>query len=489
MQDITFENREQLVNLLLACPTMKDTRDTVINDLPREVQTAISRNDRPDIDVMNIVSTCLRYPNGIEKLFNVLGFYETNSIPMQQVYKIIPEIWKFNPVIPLEKLSQSLEILLRNPLSNMALQESFMTSVPDIFKQHHQGDFTILSVLKYLSNIPAQNQALPILVFLRHLAEKVNKSEVKTQLYDWIEQNTPVSDSEPDIGNTGTESKTEDRAVYLLVKLASDPNNRNHHTREFAVHIYAWKNSEGDPPGCTYERCMKEEIPGKIDEFIEEKVGKHEDIKAIEFILPCELIGLNVDQWKWKEVFGWETKLVEYYPVVTRLDRCWLNPGTRIPERFRRKWREQWQCFQEHVAGTSPGDCILWECDHKDYTPQGLYKKFTLPGNLICLMMTYLPHESSDIAELGYAILMAGIPVGLWFRKPGHEIENHKIKKNEIRQIIQNGNLADMRDHVHKRRQCAECEHDIGNHLTLLWDDPDRVLPDEPDLQISLPEG
>ncbi len=80
MQDITFENREQLVYLLLACPTMKDSRDTVINDLPREVQTAISRNDRPDIDVMNIVSTCLSYPNGIEKLFNVLGFYETNSI-------------------------------------------------------------------------------------------------------------------------------------------------------------------------------------------------------------------------------------------------------------------------------------------------------------------------------------------------------------------------------------------------------------------------
>lgn len=87
LKPIGSADKRALVEALLACPTVgnRNTRDTVLNDLPSDVKVNIRRNDVDRVDVSNIVTACLNYTNGIHELIEAVRFYEGNSIPMQKV--------------------------------------------------------------------------------------------------------------------------------------------------------------------------------------------------------------------------------------------------------------------------------------------------------------------------------------------------------------------------------------------------------------------
>jgi len=88
---MSVEDKWELVEALLACPTMsnRDTRDTVVSELPTEIRTSIRRNPADRFDVANIVTTCLNYPNGIAQLVETLRRYEGDSVPMRRVDELM----------------------------------------------------------------------------------------------------------------------------------------------------------------------------------------------------------------------------------------------------------------------------------------------------------------------------------------------------------------------------------------------------------------
>ena len=84
---LSFQKKSELVNKLIACPTMKDrhARDIVVLQLSDQIARSIARHAVDVVDVTNIVSTCTNFSGGIQELVEVVGFFEGDSIPMQQL--------------------------------------------------------------------------------------------------------------------------------------------------------------------------------------------------------------------------------------------------------------------------------------------------------------------------------------------------------------------------------------------------------------------
>lgn len=82
-----IRERFELVNKLLACPTVQnsDSRYVVISLLDSQIANAIPRHAVSRIEVTNIVSTCLNYSSGMQEFIDIVGFFEGDSAPMQEL--------------------------------------------------------------------------------------------------------------------------------------------------------------------------------------------------------------------------------------------------------------------------------------------------------------------------------------------------------------------------------------------------------------------
>lgn len=93
-----FDIKQRLTTALSDCPSMSNrhTRDTVVEHLPAKIRHVIRRDEAEQTDILNIVSTCLDYPDGLEELIKIVEFFEQDSGPMQvlndTVTQILPEL-------------------------------------------------------------------------------------------------------------------------------------------------------------------------------------------------------------------------------------------------------------------------------------------------------------------------------------------------------------------------------------------------------------
>ncbi len=76
----------EFVNTLLACASVSsaDTRNTIIKELPGEMQ-AYSRQPNDRVDVINLVNRCLDFEEGVCKLVETVRFIEGSSEPMKHI--------------------------------------------------------------------------------------------------------------------------------------------------------------------------------------------------------------------------------------------------------------------------------------------------------------------------------------------------------------------------------------------------------------------
>jgi hypothetical protein len=66
-----------------------DGRDAVLMLLPREVAAAVRRMSTARMDTMSIVSTCARYPGGLDELIEAIRFYANGSIAMARLDAVV----------------------------------------------------------------------------------------------------------------------------------------------------------------------------------------------------------------------------------------------------------------------------------------------------------------------------------------------------------------------------------------------------------------
>jgi S1-C subfamily serine protease len=89
--------KRELINAILACPSMKDSqlRQTIIQQLPSQMADNIPSLPQARAHVINIVDTCLNFSGGLKKLIEAIRSFDENTEPMQALDALIQT--KYNP--------------------------------------------------------------------------------------------------------------------------------------------------------------------------------------------------------------------------------------------------------------------------------------------------------------------------------------------------------------------------------------------------------
>jgi hypothetical protein len=216
-----------------------------------------------------------------------------------------------------------------------------------------------------------------------------------------------------------------------------------------------------------------------IPEMLHELGGETDDL-LVEFSLPRGLLSEAVDEWRLSE--SWLRLGVQYPVVVRAVDRPVLGDSL---------WRRRWKRLRDHEL--DPPTMVGWvDCRDARSTAE-LHAWFQGPETRAILALSYQPDAASARSALE-AALYAGVPIAIWRRRPcahharGHgptadicQCDRFRASLNERLSTTRLDELPQLMQTL--RAQAAEDPADqehCGRDVTLLWDDPDRILGDEP---------
>lgn len=222
--------------------------------------------------------------------------------------------------------------------------------------------------------------------------------------------------------------------------------------------------------------CQLEDVPGVLDQYLnlslQHLTGKRYEL-TIEIFLPLDYLCTGVDSWKLNDPFFED----ESYVIGTKY-RVIVRSHERLEPKYLASRLNQWYTNWERLkscwnAIPSEADfeylSDLENCNWKRVV-YNLTQKLGL--QLTCGLVE--THKK----ELFTCILKAAAPVALWTRCNC----DHWDQVTEMKQLLQAGPLLLLAEMIRKRRETADLtdspQEDLGTHLALLWEDPNRLTPD-----------
>jgi hypothetical protein len=474
-----------LSDALLKCASISDseTRNTIVNDLLTDKINNIKRHSSNRIDVVNIISRCMEYHDGLETLINTIKMFEGDTESMKKVYDLVPLIFDFSSNFSSHRWRELLLLISDIFISEEDLKNFYYKSIP-LHVDKISESYSIWNIIKHLSDIPLQNDnTLPLLIFIDQITRSLQDKSLIDPLNQWIENvKTDFTEHSPGIEIKSTPEKPNvNHPIHLLIKLTPELKKQTTLSKLlFKIDVYSWKTSDEiermDFPEtlCSIETAMQE-----IDNLIVSQCHEDDEIEAIHFFLPCELIHLDVDQWPMKEGRNFESKFGKEYKVLIRLDRqISMKTGKfeKIPPKIIQNLKKKWSKFH-YKKISSNSNSIVWVCGLEAYNPRMLFEQFCYSEEAACLILTFLPKEKMDNIGLGHVIRDGAIPAALFLRRSADAIHDHECVKVEMSNIIEGKNFSGLPDLIHKIRIDAQNEDHIGNHLTFIWDDPEKSIP------------
>ncbi len=261
--------------------------------------------------------------------------------------------------------------------------------------------------------------------------------------------------------------------VHLLVKL-EDCNPMDH-----TYLITAWL-FRGDEQTQLHDKQLREtleNIPMVLGQFLA-NAEKDAKVEMIEFLVPRDLLGKSFECYP--RVYPED--LLETQQRRTRSIGCHYHVVVRIRGK---KHYANWVNFRDKFASLAQDDpnlsCHTIETlDDKDDVFYDLINELE-ETQALCLVL--IPPLTTDVCnDVADALIEVGTPIALWRRE---DIDNEGFTE------LLSCNLGDLRAHVKDKRKKArpKDQNHLGNHLTLLWDDPNRVpLDDTESGRLSGPE-
>ncbi|MFD7838866.1 hypothetical protein [Streptomyces sp. NPDC059761] len=197
--------------------------------------------------------------------------------------------------------------------------------------------------------------------------------------------------------------------------------------------------------------------------------GAARNTVRVEFLLPRSLLGHAAELWS---AGAAHRPLGHHHPVVVRsLERytdAWLDVEP---------WRARWNHLQAQGPEADVLDRIGWpQLDNADASC--LAQWLAEQPSLACVGLE-TPYDGlrPDMrAAVDDAVFTDGVPVLLWRRGPGEASELMKVLREHSP-----SRLSDLPTAVLKCRRNGRSggATDVRNNITLLWDDPDCVDPEQ----------
>lgn len=203
---------------------------------------------------------------------------------------------------------------------------------------------------------------------------------------------------------------------------------------------------------------------------------------TIEVFLPRERLWDEIEKWEYLE----ESESGKYYstPIGTKYGvvvRCYYRLRTLGKPKYKYKetdWRNNWQKIKEICEEKIPcNEEVIATVPESDFCPNELRE--WLIEQIILKVSCYL--EDTQKNALLDAIDIRATPIVLLSRKKVQSLKN----SNDFDKLLEDKPLNGLSERVRKLRYAAKKAKDekhLGNHLILLWDDPNR-LPKDPLLE------
>jgi len=225
------------------------------------------------------------------------------------------------------------------------------------------------------------------------------------------------------------------------------------------------------------QECAEEELRLKIHEArtqaleaYRSKVKNPADRRrtVVEVFQPLGMMGNAADQWHGSTTDKLSLGCKHWF-VLRSWERTY-QPQLEVRE----KWQKLWA---SHLAGGSGSKFAEDKFKEAQYDAT-----VELDGDITAVALTFIP--SAGIVD---TVMASGMPVALWPR-----ITPNSSYSKFLGELIRQP-LPEWRDEVRNARLLAVRKNSAkhyGNHLTLVWDDHDRLPPDDPySEQLSDPEG
>jgi nucleoside phosphorylase len=191
-----------------------------------------------------------------------------------------------------------------------------------------------------------------------------------------------------------------------------------------------------------------------------------EDSVAVEFLLPTELLHLEVEWWRTELSSDEPSPLcVDYVVTVRSLDRM-------VADYRRRVWANRWNSLWLEPPAHRP----YWGNLAAGVTASAWDAGLRLDARLTSVVLSAPPLEDGGRMELELA-LRAGVPVVLWDRRAPLTAE----ARDTIEELFR-GDPGELPQRVRRLRVEAvmsatdDWSEHLGRHLALLWDDPNRLI-------------
>jgi hypothetical protein len=91
---LSVNDKRRLMQALLPCPSVAglNSRESVLRQLRRRIYNSIPRNPVPQVDVFNIVDTCLNYAGGMMELVEAVLVFDGDTTAAQDLDKLVREL-------------------------------------------------------------------------------------------------------------------------------------------------------------------------------------------------------------------------------------------------------------------------------------------------------------------------------------------------------------------------------------------------------------
>ena len=482
----------ELIQHLLKCRYMnnREQRKEVVNKLSTEGIACNITSNEQDSDFANVwhmLKTCSQHPDGVGQLAYTLYQLEGKSPEWQALDKHIRYLYNTN--VTYTRLKQLLSKLREMTWPEDILRKAYIASMPEGREIPGDDESTLLlSMLDELAKVPRKR---PIVEFVEHLAyyaEKQQKEDIRDDLKDWSKgrANELGMSLLLDQLRTDVQRYTPPHAAYLLIAV-------NPHQGEQTFEIQAWLlNSKNKPVEKTAPYISKypvtlDGVPECIDEIRTQYAEYLSRELTVELLLPNELLCYAADHWPIDLGMEDKAKLGHRYKVVVRSLKRACN------KLMWADWQYKWNKFQKFKKGEKPDEGEnptevkgpIWICEEEECKEEELFGVTLYTSHVVCVALVFVP-PSPDATHVFKKALSAGIPIALWPRQhtnhPGTVSDLFKslLLPDDLSTCLQN--LSELPQLVWKERVQAvpKNEHHHGHHLTLLWDDPQRLPPGSP---------
>lgn len=354
--------------------------------------------------------------------------------------------------------------------------------------------FRLLKLL--LEDYPLLEQRSSILILVEHLLKEESvDSSIKQELEKWLHKIDPnfncqpseseqvsSASSQPASGalqaylmiTVNPEKKTQVRAIASLLCISPTGTRK-----EIPVHLNPESNERGF-------LCTRKKLPNTIDKFIQQSIlyalntpenllGCANYDLTIELFLASEYLCEPADRWDIKDDFDNPVRLGSKHRLVVRSYERVAKPG--LKNAFSKSWHSAKEFLEQN-----PDAALLQQkiqrldkidCNRLMLLQEELQQKIGL--KVICA----LPESEREMVKFFQAMLSSGIPIAFWTRC--RELPSCEITAG-IDQFLTTELLRNPCELLEKVRQkrvsafsCGMPENYWGSHLSVLWDDWERM--------------